>query len=151
MHFLKQVRIHAMKNEATGRVKNVTIPAGEAPEWVRQAWVGLVLPCYPVAGFPTCPELGVLSGRPDGAHCKDAACDAGNGRDGVRVPQTGALTILELYNPNAARWWKTNGYPKHGEHENCFGFATQEVQIISGVVFAKVVEVTDEMMGDPYR
>lgn len=37
------------------------VPAGEAPEWVRQAWVGLVLPCDPFVGYAHTPDKGVVS------------------------------------------------------------------------------------------
>ena len=42
---------------ATGRVKVTKIPRGEAPEEIRAAWVGLVLPCY-----PTVDEVIIVSG-----------------------------------------------------------------------------------------
>lgn len=72
------------QNEATpppGRrhVRIVAVPAGDAPAWVRKAWMGLVLPLAP---------------------------DAPEGR--VLIYSHEAVAVLSRENKEAAMWWKTN-------------------------------------------
>lgn len=123
---------------ATGRVKIVKIPRGEAPENIRAAWVGLELPCYPTAGYIDGVEFGFESGlvRQDSRAC-------------VIVPQKEALEVLEKSSPAAAKWWYDRGFPL-GFCSN-FSFGVDEVALVSGVRLQNLIEVTDEMRGDPYR
>ncbi len=74
-------------------VRVVSVPEGEAPEWVRQAWVGLVLPA--VDNRPV-PGQEVMSGRPSVAPA-------------YQVKTTIALTLLEVgERAGAADWWREN-------------------------------------------
>jgi hypothetical protein len=118
----------------TGSISIVRIPEGEAPLWVRQAWVGIILPCDPYSGPSE--DRGVLSGK----HSKT--------RSDFSVPQSEAIGLLEEHNPEAAKWWKRRGFPKGDE---CFGFSKSDAVILSGVVPPNVHQVTDEMMGDRFR
>ena len=93
----------------TGLIKVVKLPSGEAPEWVRLAWLGLTLPC--------CPD--------------------GCNRNGVSVPQDKALKILRVTNRKAADWFEQHGFPKPPP-DDCFGFGDEEVQILSGVTPFKI-------------
>lgn len=95
------------------RVMIIKVPQGEAPEWVRQAWVGLVLPCTGT----TLSSSGVLSGQ---------LVDHG---EGFRVPQQEACEILTKASPVAAKWWKDNGYPRPGR---AFVFYEDEVMVLEG-------------------
>ena len=105
-----------------GLIKITQIPKGDPPEWVRQAWVGLVLPCDPICGFKRKgTEKGVLTGEIEEPH---RICS---------VPQSEAITILGDHNPRAFAWWLEQGYPKEDEDENCFGFDETEFEIIKGV------------------
>ncbi len=123
----------------SGYVKIVKVPNGEAPLDVRKAWVGLVLPCDPYLGYPDNDlERGILSGK-----------KAARNRCGISVRQDLAIEILEKERPEAAAWWKANGFPQ--EAGSRFGFAEEEIEIISGVTHSKIIEVTDEMQGDPGR
>ena len=119
-------------------MKVTKIPRGEAPEEIRAAWVGLVLPCYPTAGYITGAEIGLESGRVR----KDR-------RECVIVPQKEALKILADSHPAAARWWNDHGFPL--SFLTNFSFGVDEVIIVSGVRLQKLVEVTDEIRGDPHR
>jgi len=76
-----------------GKVLIIATPPGEAPDWVRQAWIGLELPF--VNPTPDGYVGGVLSGQP-------------TGRNGFHVETETALEILEASNAEAADWWKTN-------------------------------------------
>ena len=126
-----------MKPEATGRVRIVKVPSGEAPEHIRQGWVGLVLPCYPTLGYiHPGGEVGVLSREPVQGQC------------GVSVPQQEAINILHARVPRTALWWIERGFPHEGE---CFGFGEDEIELVSGVVRQNLVHVPDEAMGNINR
>ena len=121
-----------------GRIRIVRVPAGEAPLFVRQVWVGLELPCDPYLGYPSGGmERGVLSGQ-----------ESLFNRCGFSVPQDEALDILEAVSPPAAQWWKEHGFPREGQY---FGFAQDEAEILSGVSLQQLTVYTDEMQGNPDR
>jgi hypothetical protein len=107
-------------------------PAGEAPEWVRQAWVGLRLP---VAGSGLEPAMtsGVLSG-PANPLERLLALLKGQLKlnRGYAVYTADALAILEQHRPDAAAWWRDNA-PKVLNprrrflfHADCCSLATAE-------------------------
>ena len=88
------------------RIKSV--PPGEAPLAVREAWVGLELPLSrskPHRYFGT----GVLSGP---RSTIQALIHLFTFRlkvhTGFVVPSLAAIEILEKSNPDAARWWREN-------------------------------------------
>ncbi|MDO8510070.1 MAG: hypothetical protein Q7S15_00405 [bacterium] len=125
--------------KATGRIRIIKIPAGEAPLEVRRAWVGLELPCDPVCGYPDSgSEIGVVSKEPLRFN-----------RYGYSVPQAEAIAILVRHAPAAAAWWRDHCFPR--AEGTCFGFGEDEAEIISGVTLQKLTEVPDECMGDPDR
>ena len=64
------------------KIRMIAVPPGDAPEWVRNAWVGLELPLVP---------------------------DAPDNRDMVYSHE--AVAVLAAANPNAADWWRAN-FPK---------------------------------------
>jgi hypothetical protein len=95
-----------MPSASTPSVKIVRAPAGEAPQWVREAWVGLVLPLKET-GLKTMPSIGVLSGP------KSALGWLWTSLTGAPITCTGYLTpaaraieILERMRPEAAAWWR---------------------------------------------
>lgn len=110
-------------NESFGLIKIVKTPAGEAPLWVRQAWVGLVLPCNPVLGSHG-GERGVLS-----------KLILFPNRCGYSVPQDQALMILEDKNFRISVWWKGKGFPHQGEY---FVFSEEEAEMVRGVTPQKI-------------
>lgn len=75
-------------------VKIRSTPAGEAPDHIRQAWVGLVLPVVQSIDRSSV-SFGVISAEP--------MC-----MEGFEVPAQVALRILELEDPEAADWWVNN-------------------------------------------
>ena len=121
--------------EATGRIRVIKTPDGEAPEMVRMYWVGCELPCYPILGYGDAYEL--ASKKPAVPYMR------------ITVPARHALTILEAKHFPAARWYYAHGYP-HKDYPY-FCFDSDEIEIISGVTLQRLVEVTDEMQGDPNR
>jgi len=122
--------------KATGRIKITRVPRGEAPDWVRKAWVGLTVPCYPIAGYIPGGEATLsFKKRLDPRQC-------------FVVPQAKAIDALAKTNPEAAQWWNDHGFPWG---PLSFTFGEGEAEIVSGVRFQKLIEVTDEMMGNPNR
>ncbi|GEM_PF-1601088 len=95
-----------------GKIKIVSIPAGEAPVSVRKKWVGLELP--------------VIAIRNTG--CRGALTKKGGPKEVVYyVDQTAAIEILMQAHPDAVVWWNDHSYPKR---ENVFCFKKDEVEEI---------------------
>lgn len=89
-------------------VRIVATPAGEAPEWVRKAWVGLDLPCKSAksAMFVT---LGVTAPAPTfWAKLGMSLGFGGERQKGFAVPAIAAVEALAAVNPEAAAWWREN-------------------------------------------
>ena len=88
-------------------IRIIGIPPGEAPESVRKAWVGLVLPVagplrkYPIGGVLSSPKsvLGELFFWFTGRYKREA---------GYMVDAQAAVSILAKVNPEAAEWWRVN-------------------------------------------
>lgn len=111
------------------RVKIVALPAGEAPEDIRKAWIGLVLPLAPEDGNGPIKEIGYgvlsrksalgilgrlwrrITGRP-------------NSSRQYAVPADEALAILTQTAPDAASWWRMNAPYLFGVGDR-FGFASE--------------------------
>ena len=74
------------------QIRIIKVPRGNAPEWVRQAWVGCVLPDLgpPANGR----SFGLLTRTPRNA--QGASC----------VPMQIALEILAEKSPDAATWFR---------------------------------------------
>ena len=92
-----------------------SLPHGDAPGWVRWAWVGCTLPCEPECGHVPQYVGGVLSGpRLEKI-------------DGFSVPQDKALEILAARSPKAAAWFRDHGFPRP---KQCFRFKRKEVMVV---------------------
>ena len=91
-------------------IRIVRRPDGEAPESVREAWVGLVLPV--VSDLQESVNLrtsGVRSGpRNVFSSLVFVLLRRGTKKRGYAVDTAEALDILEKKNSAAARWWRTN-------------------------------------------
>ncbi len=122
------------KETATGRIRIIKTPAGEAPEEIRQKWVGLELPCEPIAGSNALvQEYGTVSGKNDARR-----------RITVSVPQDLALLVLAQRFPEVVEYWTGVGYPRRGEH---FGFGFDEVELIDGVTVNRISAYEDAGQG----
>ena len=119
-----------MKNP-TGRVRVIKTLSGAAPEWIREAPLGQIFPCYPILGFPENgeSEKSAVTGKP----VKYSRCN----RPSVSVPQKTFLKILGQKNKKAANWWRSQGFPKQAPND-CFAFGEDEIKIISGVTRQKL-------------
>ena len=73
----------------------IDVPPGEAPEWVREEWVGLRLPISDDQETEGLVQIGVLGGE-------------SQDRGGYRIDTTEAITALRGVSPGAAEWWETN-------------------------------------------
>ena len=118
-----------MTASSPASVKIVRAPAGEAPVWVREAWVGTVLPLKE-AGLRTLPSVGVLSGPKSQLGWFWASLT------GARMTTTGYLTratraieILSRTRPDAAQWWRDQA-PKFLREEAEFLFEASVCQRI---------------------
>ena len=93
------------------KIRIIAVPPGEAPEHIRQAWVGVVIPlppppfdclrCLSTAGVLSGPKtpLGQISALLRGKSTK---------RYGYAVEALTAVSALAEKNPEAAEWWRKN-------------------------------------------
>ncbi|MGE0485994.1 MAG: hypothetical protein AB7Q81_17740 [Gammaproteobacteria bacterium] len=104
---------HPVERLPVVRIARITAtPPGEAPEVVREAWVGLALPVVghyaATDGAHDSPPSGVLSGAPE------SYSDDG----GQSVPALAAFAVLHAAAPEAAQWWRTNTPELHAPGHN---------------------------------
>ena len=85
--------MNGIKPNTNMNIRIVSTPRGQAPEWVRNEWVGLVLPVADQSAKGV--QAGALGGRPEN-------------QGGYPVNTTVALEALESKSPEAATWWKSN-------------------------------------------
>lgn len=87
-------------------IRIISTPPGEAPEQVRAAWIGLVLPLA-ISGARTMETVGVLS-RPKTRLGLFFARLFGRTKrqSGYVVEAQRAVEILAAHAPDAAKWWR---------------------------------------------
>ena len=106
-------------------------PAGEAPESVRQTWIGLVLPVPRVwAGRRKFRVVGVLSG-PKNPFSSFLALLNGQlkRKAGYVVAADKAVEILSRHAPEAAAWWRQNA-PRSIARGKYFVFAEDVCEVV---------------------
>lgn len=110
-----------------GLVVVTKTPDGEAPLEIRKRWVGIEIPCL------------CFSERSDSA---SGVLSGGKLPQEPRyiVSQTDALETLEKVDPEAARWWRDRGFPKHPMA--LFSFRAEEVRVLVRPPTEKEVEAT---------
>ena len=87
----------------------VATPAGEAPLWVREAWVGMTLPLAPGPNGSEYEVVGVLSmGRRPSLLGRLLLGPARRRVKGYRVPSGEAVRLLAERHADAAAWWSHN-------------------------------------------
>ena len=90
------------------QIRIVGVPPGEAPQSIREQWVGLVLPLAPDLSSACRTETyGVVSGKKD----EELAI-------GYVVEFEDAMAVLARKSPEAASWWR-----EHTVHLICEGGA----------------------------
>jgi hypothetical protein len=100
----------AIRETIRMNIRIVKRPRGEAPESVRDAWIGLVLPVLPrYSRIKRSRIVGVLSG-PKGWLAVRLKLLFGGGPQvrGYLVDTLAAVDFLQNVNPVAAAWWRTN-------------------------------------------
>lgn len=106
-----------MPNIQKARFEIIAVPQGDAPLWVREAWLGVIVDGY--VGFERGEALiyEVVSGNPVEEY------------EGVNVLQFEALTALKEKNEEAYHWWIEARYP-HGPL-SMFIFRKDEMRAVS--------------------
>jgi len=90
-------------------IRITSTPAGEAPEEVRAAWVGLVFPVLGGPGPTTVRGFGVLSGpRSRLMAVVHRILGRRKRSSGFRVDAATAFAQLAAHSPEAIEWWRTN-------------------------------------------
>lgn len=116
------------KRLSSAWVQIITTPAGEAPLWVREAWIHLKFPAF-VNVHNTSTK--VISGE------VEEACDL------VLIDEDVALNILRKKHPQAAAWWNCRGFPRQ---QKAFAFRREECNVLDTPTPC-AVRVWDEMGG----
>lgn len=89
-------------------IRIINTPSGEAPELVRAAWVGIVLPLA-IPGVRDVATIGVLSLPKTWLGSLFAYLSGGTKRaQGYTVKADRAIEILATHSPAAANWWREN-------------------------------------------
>ncbi len=96
------------------KIKIISTPAGIAPDWVREAWVGLELS---LGNDPGNVSLTISSPENEG---------------GYPVRTEDALRVLKEKNATAARWWETSPWA----HSQYLVFGKQFCELINPNEFA---------------
>ena len=81
------------------KIKIIGVPPGDAPEWVRKEWVGLILQVAEDVPQKGVVEKGVLGGPPTNV-------------GGYPVSTKEAVEMLREKSQKAARWWDENVFPE---------------------------------------
>ena len=79
------------------KIEIIARPSGQAPDWVRDAWIGVQFDAERDAPVNGDRYYGVLGGRP-----------SRDNLGGYRVNGRLAIEALTSKNPKAAQWWKDN-------------------------------------------
>ncbi len=74
-------------------IRIVSIPPGQAPEWVRKEWIGVEIPLSEQKSDGI--QMGIHGGKAENA-------------DGHQVDTDKAIEALQKKSPRAAAWWKEN-------------------------------------------
>jgi hypothetical protein len=91
-------RVFARRESVALQIRIIAPPPGEAPDRIRAAWVGCVLPLFATTDDPKVGKkgTGVVSGERE------------DRPEGFAVRVTEAVSALERHNAEAARWWREN-------------------------------------------
>lgn len=105
-----------------GFIRIISAPRGEAPLWVRQAWIGLELPLAAPAVVDL-PTTGVLSGRRLWNRMLGMLRLAPTQQmAGYLVDRATAVNLLHCHAPEAAAWWRANVPEAMRRDSTCFLF-----------------------------
>lgn len=97
----------SLAQESRGTFVVDAVPSGEAPLWVREAWIGVEIP-YHFKGFYQ--TLSILTSQLEPF------------RPNYCALQSEALEALEKKSVEAARWWREHGFPRYTGDQFCFDY-----------------------------
>lgn len=103
-----------MQRSVSGKIEITKIPDGGAPRWVREGWVGSILPVVAISDDAS---SGVLSGKNVPRQFR------------YLVPQRPALAELALRSIEARRYWAEQGFPDDKD-DGCFGFRIDQAKVL---------------------
>ncbi|MBQ1499471.1 MAG: hypothetical protein IIZ38_14255 [Sphingomonas sp.] len=89
-------------------IEIVATPMGEAPLWVREAWIGAALPLAKGRASGTWRSIGVLSTPRTCLGAIWSFLFRARRVEGYLVPSAEAIRRLALRSPEAAEWWRTH-------------------------------------------
>ena len=105
------------------KIRITSVPTGEAPKHVRQAWVGVEIPLHANQDF-RCFERGVLGGKADSANV-----------GGYRVSPKAAIAALTAAGKtDAAEWWR------RWAQENAYLLKSMDGCLTFGKKFCELIE-----------
>jgi hypothetical protein len=112
-------------------IRIVAVPPGEAPLWVREKWVGLVLPLTLAATAQGYFGFGVVSGPHSwlGQVWRVLRGQA-HRMQGYAVEGARAIDILQSSSPEAAAWWREHA-PQHLGPRRFLVFHAHVCQIVA--------------------
>lgn len=116
------------------KIRIISTPQGEPPEWVRNAWIGCELSCIlDTCGHVPVPVVGVDTRTFRGTVA------------GFSVDQGVALEALNQRNLEAAAWFGERGYPRAGEQ---FRFKAECCKVLEHTSLrAPKIAVWDDLEG----
>lgn len=77
------------------KIRIIDVPPGQAPDWVRKAWVGLEIPLAVQLSVTSSPQKNVPGRKLERL-------------GGFQVRGKIAITLLSKKSPEAANWWRRN-------------------------------------------
>ena len=91
-------------------LKITSTPPGDAPEWVREKWVGLTLPIAQEASSPQAFVCTDVLARPQSflSNLLQSLLARSKYKIGYQVESRAAIEILAEKHPDAAEWWQEN-------------------------------------------
>ena len=108
------------------KIRIKSTPPGEAPEHIRQAWIGLEIPAFRCRGR----VFGVLSGPKTRLGVFLARLlGRAKRKVGYAVDAEAAVNLLASRSPEVADWWRQNA-PRFIEPGRYFMFAAESCEVI---------------------
>lgn len=137
-YYAKLSEYDVTKGKPGTYIKIMKVPEGEAPEEIRKAWVGMILPCQSLVGHAKWDE------RERGALSEE---QNPRNRYSFAVPQKEALQRLADLggkHAEAADWWKAHGFPKEDPAMDHFSFYQMEAEEFAGTFIHQKIRVHDD-------
>lgn len=96
------------------RIRITSVPKGNAPLEIKKKWIGVEIPCIYFDSVGAEELADVVGGAQTASY--RSYC----------VFQFHAIAALEALHPDAAKWWRDNGFPRH--LQGTFAFSAESVE-----------------------